>query len=174
MRVCKSINDIAFIALTNGGYCVVDAELFPMLNADRWSRTPQGRIARNTNCYIPGPGRGGRRPILMHRVVNQTPEGIGTDHINGLTWDNRRCNLRTATNPQNHWNLRKRNGDYSSKYKGVYLARRAGRYDKWVAQICYMGKSKRLGDFWTEEEAARRYDQEALKVFGEFARLNFP
>lgn len=170
------MNDIGFIALTNGGYTVVDADIFPVLNQEKWSRSLKGRIYRNTNRYVRGSGKANQRClcVLMHRVVNQTPEGIGTDHINGLTWDNRRCNLRNATNPQNHWNLRKRNGNYSSKYKGVYLVKQPGRRLKWAAQICHFGKSKRLGSFETEEEAAHRYDQEAVKVFGEFCHRNFP
>ena len=170
------MQDIAFIDLINGGYCVVDADMFPILNAEGWTRTAENRIAQTTNRYIRGSGRKNQKciTVLMHRFVNQTPEGIGTDHINGLPWDNRRCNLRTATNPQNHWNQRKRKGEYSSKYKGVYLSHRPGRRDKWVAQICYMGKSRALGPFLNEEDAARRYDQEAVKVFGEFANLNFP
>ena len=166
------MQDIAFIALTNGGYCVVDAGIFPMLNAERWYRNQEGRIYQTTNCYIPGPGNR-KKTVLMHRLVNQTPDGIDTDHINGIPLDNRRCNLRNADNAQNHWNMRKRKGSYSSKYKGVYISRRPGRRDKWVAQICINGKNTFLGGFRDEVEAAKCYDEAAREQFGIYAKLNF-
>ena len=166
------MQDIAFIALTNGGYCVVDADLFPMLNAERWYKNRQGQIYQTTNCYIPG-GRGERRTILMHRIVNLTPEGIQTDHINGTPWDNRRSNLRNADSTQNHWNMRKRKGLYSSKYKGVSLERSPGRRDAWRAQICIGRKNIYLGRFRDEVEAAKCYDEAAREQFGIYAKLNF-
>jgi hypothetical protein len=36
------------------------------------------------------------------------------------------------------------------------------------------GKVKWIGVFATEEEAARAYDEVALREWGEFAPLNFP
>jgi len=92
------------------------------------------------------------------------------DHINGNGLDDRRANMRTCTNQQNMRNLRKRRSG-SSIYKGVY-------YDKrrrtWYARICHNGKNIHLGTFATEIEAARAYDRAARRLFGEFARLNFP
>jgi len=100
----------------------------------------------------------------------QPPPGMMIDHINGNGLDDRRANMRTCTNQQNMRNLRKRRSG-SSIYKGVY-------YDKrrrtWYARICHNGKNIHLGTFATEIEAARAYDRAARRLFGEFARLNFP
>ena len=45
---------------------------------------------------------------------------------------------------------------------------------KWYACIKIDKRSIHLGSFGKEEKAAERYDKEAKKHFGEFARLNFP
>ena len=44
--------------------------------------------------------------------------------------------------------------------------------NKWYATITFNSKKKYLGTFDTKVEAAMRYNEEALKLFGEFANLN--
>ena len=59
----------------------------------------------------------------------------------------------------------------SSKYKGVSWS---SQYQAWRACIMLDGKTKFLGRFWEEEDAAHAYDDAAREHFGEYAFLNFP
>jgi hypothetical protein len=89
------------------------------------------------------------------------------DHINGNRLDNRRCNLRPATLVEN---ARNSSGWKNSKcpYKGV-SPDNMSKNKPYSASIC----GKRIGRYSTQEEAAWMYDQYAIQLFGEFARLNF-
>jgi len=59
---------------------------------------------------------------------------------------------------------------HSSKYKGVSWDKKE---NKWRSRITYKGVFKHIGYYENEEEAARAYDQAALKFFGEDTFLNF-
>ena len=108
--------------------------------------------------------------LLLHRLIMNAPSGVQVDHRNGNGLDNRRSNLRIATNQQNHHNT-KAHRDGTSRFKGVHWE--SGR-EKWQAQITTPGgKHKTLGRFTVEEDAARAYDRAAREAFGEFARCNF-
>ncbi len=109
--------------------------------------------------------------VAMHVYLMRPPKGMLVDHINGDKLDNRRENLRIATDAENSRNVVKREG-HTSSYKGV--AWDAAR-KKWKAQIKTPdGKQRTLGRFSSEEEAAKKYDEAASLYFGEFAFLNFP
>ncbi len=107
--------------------------------------------------------------------------GLVVDHINGIPLDNRRENLRVASQKQNACNLRistrHKKSNSTSQFKGVskinYLFQ-SGVPIRWRAAIGSGNKFKHLGCFNTEVEAARAYDTAAKQYFGPFARLNFP
>lgn len=109
----------------------------------------------------------------MHHLIMGYSLKIGVviDHINGNKLDNRKCNLRFATIQQNSWNLSPDTDRChgASIYKGVQW--RKDRH-KWIARIGKDGRRYCLGSFNSEEEAALAYNKAALKMFGEFARLN--
>ena len=94
------------------------------------------------------------------------------DHINRDKTDNQVCNLRFVTRQHNSMNRSKiTSRTTSSKFKGVYLNKRVG---KWLARIALNKKYICLGLFSDEAPAARAYDLKAQELFGEYAVLNFP
>ena len=107
------------------------------------------------------PINGKRVHILMHRIINETPAGFDTDHINGDGLDNRRHNLRTASRTQNMWN-RKPNKAGQSLHKGVYWH---GQSQKWCAAIQVQKKRYHIGLFEKEQDA---YAARAALEFSDF------
>lgn len=90
------------------------------------------------------------------------------DHIDRDPSNNRIENLRPCTQSQNLSNSTKRSGG-SSRWKGVYWHKCS---NKWMARIQVNGKTKYLGIFATEADAAQAYNLAAHETFGEFANLN--
>lgn len=109
-----------------------------------------------------------RFKVQLARLLLEPGPGFVVDHVNGDFLDNRRHNLRIATMRQNTQNKAKQ-ARTSSRFKGV-CRRRNG----WMACIYADGKTKHLGDFAEEADAARAYDDAARIRFGDFAALNFP
>lgn len=105
--------------------------------------------------------------VRIHRVLMGFPP-FAIDHIDRNRLNNRRSNLRVCTNAQNQANRVAL--PHSSRFKGVTLQRRTGRYE---AQIVSKGRKIHLGTFATEEDAAKAYDAAARNEWGEFARTNF-
>lgn len=106
--------------------------------------------------------------IEMHKFILESESLI--DHINYNGLDNRKSNLRIATQSQNSIHRRKINSKTSSRYKGVSWH---SSKNKWRVQIMKEGNQLHVGYFLNEEDAARAYDKSAYKLFGEFAELNF-
>lgn len=109
--------------------------------------------------------KGGKKTYL-HRVL--MPGAPYVDHINRNGLDNRRCNLRRATASQNGANATGQRGT-SSKYRGVSFYRSRG---KWTAQVAKDGRVHHLGYFSSEDAAASAFNEMAIELYGDYARLN--
>jgi hypothetical protein len=107
--------------------------------------------------------------VSIHDLLCSIPDNYTVDHIDRNGLNNQKYNLRLCTQQQNTWNrdIRK-----DKKYKGIveYKSKYSFIKPKYTAYI--QGKS--IGEYSSEEEAARKYDTEAIKRFGEFACTNFP
>ena len=63
----------------------------------------------------------------------------------------------------------------TSKYVGVCFDKRVSlNGKKWLSYIHFQGKRYHLGNYYTEEEAAKAYDKKAIELYGEGAKLNLP
>ena len=138
------------IKLARGEYTLVDNDDYENLMAFRWYVSCFGYVVRAV----------GKRKVIMHRVVANTPKGMMTDHINRNKLDNRKENLRICTNSENQYN-RLGNKGSASKYKGVAFSKKLG---KWQAQIWFGGRQRHLGMFEDQKEAAKRYNEEAVNL----------
>ena len=113
--------------------------------------------------------------VRLHRIILERMLGRSldsdeqVDHANHDGLDNRRENLRLASNTENHRNLKKESTPTTSKYRGV--SKTPGQH--WMADI-RTPDHIHLGIYKTEEEAALAYDNAARTYFKEFANLNFP
>jgi HNH endonuclease/AP2 domain len=167
-------SEFSLIALTKGEYAIVDSDKFEFLSQWKWYyKANKDKITGYAARIDLSSGK--RIYVSMHRLVclshyNLASEGVqDIDHINGNRLDNRASNLRPATRHQNSGN-RGANKISKSGYKGVDLSDPVKMV--WRAQITDNGKKKSIGYFATKEEAALAYNQESLRIFGEFAYQN--
>lgn len=153
------------IPLTQNRFAFVDDSDFDWLNSLKWCVSLDGYRSYAMR-------RNGGSKQRMHRLIlNLCPgDGLCVDHIDGDGLNNQRGNLRICLKKENRFNARIRS-DSKSPYKGVRPPRPGHR---WEATIQYHGKRIHLGSFPTAEKAAHDYDKAAVKLFGKFAKLNFP
>lgn len=86
------------------------------------------------------------------------------DHINGITGDNRICNLRDVTHSQNCAN-RRMNKNNKTGCKGVCFCVTENLF---LSRIGFQGKRIHLGWFKTFEEARDAYEKASVVYQGEF------
>jgi hypothetical protein len=163
------------VPLSQGLVALVDRADLTKIAAHGWhaARSRRTFYAR-TNIMRDGK----RTSVSMHRFLTGFAE---TDHVNGNGLDNRRGNLRAASDAENARNRQAHQGS-TSRYKGVsrLVDRRVRKGTgeapltvRWAATIHTEGRSRRIGTFSTEAAAAQAYDEAARRAFGSYARLNF-
>lgn len=158
------------ISLTKGQFAIVDECDYAWLSQWKWHYGADGYSRRGQSCREDGKKK--TRMFSMHREIAEKlfgiPDGMHVDHVDRNKLNNRRSNLRLATCAQNRAN-RGVEGNNTSGFKGVCYHPRCNR---WTAAIKFNGKRMHLGFYDTPEQAALAYNEEAIKLFGEFAYLN--
>lgn len=156
------------IRLTQGKVTCID-EIDSDLSLLKWCA-----VEKRGTFYASRNMREGRSNIELHRLIMSRVlgrvlvKGEYVDHKDNDSLNNLRSNLRLATNAQNLAN-RGAPASNTSGYKGVLWR---ARMHKWEASIKTNGKRIYLGCFKNILDAARAYNEAALKYHGEFARLN--
>jgi hypothetical protein len=153
------------LELNDGKTCLVDDEDFERLSKYIWGHL----WCRGRKAYYVRRRTKWKDTILMHReVLGITDKNVFVDHINGDPSDNRKSNLRVATNSQNLANIKKPKHNKSG-FKGVSFDKER---NKWAYLLTVNGKKYR-GRANTAEEAAKAYDELVKKYIPEFGNLNF-
>jgi hypothetical protein len=153
------------ILLSNGMSVFVDDDDYEKISIYKWRLNKDGYAV--TSMKIDGKWK----HVMMHRMINNTPDGMYTDHIDGNKVNNRKNNLRTCTFFGNNQNKRKQKSDnnkYKSKYKGIEVINGVG----WRIRVCANGKTMINKLFSNEIAAANAYNYYAQLYHGEFASLN--
>jgi hypothetical protein len=141
-----------------------DEEDLPIVKRYSWNLF-RGRHGFYAQTTIRTNGKG--KKTGLHVLIMKPPPGMQVDHRDGNTLNNRRDNLRLATPMQNAQNRRMGIAN-TLGYKGIFV-----RDGKFGVQIIANKKSYTGGRFFdTIEEAAMRYNEMAILLHGEFARLN--
>lgn len=153
------------LRLSSGMDAIVDADLFDDLSVYTWTaKSKRGAVYAGRGVNVDGK----QRTIYLHAAVFGAFDSAIRDHFNRNTLDNRRSNLRTASDQQNKCN-RGPQSNNKSGFKGVC---RGKWFKNYKSQIQVAGKNVHIGYFDTEVEAAIAYNRRARELHGEFAFQN--
>lgn len=162
-NVGQSTPIVKSIALSQGLFALVDAADYEVICQHKWFAYKHRHTFYAARHTTRAKGHKQHR-ITMHGAIF----GASPDHKDGNGLNNTRGNLRAATVSQNNANTRLRTNN-TSGFKGVTWSKVTR---KWQAQIKVNKRHFTLGEFADPQDAARCYDEAALKHYGEFARTN--
>ena len=141
---------------------------------DKFYYDPDGYLRYITSGEVAGSKTDGYKAVYYNKIKYSLHKAIFAyhngylpkvvDHKDRNKNNNKIENLREANKSLNEANtgIRKNN---TSGYKGVSFYKRINKYRAYL-------KCKHIGLFDTAEEAAKAYNDAALKAYGEYAYLN--
>lgn len=147
------------IPLTQGKFAIIDDVDFEWVNKYKWyfnsGYACTDKIVNGKAIHL-----------WMHKMIIKADVNQEVDHINGDALNNQRTNLRYVTRSQNQMNrgIHKNN---KTGYKGVLIHK-----GKYLARITVNRKHIYLGYYTDPKDAAKAYNEAAVKHHGEYAKLN--
>jgi hypothetical protein len=144
------------------GVLVDDEDLEKVLQF-RWHIASSGYVVSDQRKMVNGHRKG--KMVRLHRFLLAPNDDQIIDHINQNRLDNRRSNLRLATQSQN---MRNRNAqsNNSSGYKGICWVERIQR---WRAYANLNYRQYSFGYHKTLQEALDAYNDNIESIHGEWA-----
>lgn len=144
------------IGYTKSGIAfLIDTEELDKVSKYCWYINAQGYIT----------SRIGNKIVSLHRFILNINDDRIIDHKNRIKTDNRKTNLRVATNQQNNMN-RGINRNSTTGVKGVSKSKNEKKY---IAYIYKDGRHIHIGTYDTLKEARQARIQKEVELFGEFA-----
>lgn len=158
----KTPPGISAIPLTQGMFAIISDCDRELISRYKWYYHRGPKESAKRNITLPNGKQGG---IYMHREILgiKIGDNVIVDHRDGNSLNNTRENLRITDSKHNNYNTKMR--VHSSIFKGVYFNKKTNR---WESRIC----GRYIGSYRNEADAAKSYNSEAVKFFGDFARLN--
>lgn len=152
-------NYIAVVASNTGELFYFDKEAKPLLKNCRWGDDGRGYLCRCENS----------KTIRAHWLITGEPlKGFEVDHIDRNKFNNRNNNLRIVSRSENIANMGL-NIKNTTGLKGVYYVVKLGR---WQTKIRFGDKQYSLGYYKSKYDAARAYDTEKIRLYGNVAATN--
>mgnify|MGYP001564998521 CR=1 FL=1 len=154
------------ILLTQNEVALVDDEDFEKLSIHKWYayKNSKSNVWYAARKNLKNDGK--QEMVLMHRELLDATKNIQVDHRNGNGLDNKKENLRLATNQQNQFN-RTYQKNNNLRIKGVYWCKLMKKFN---ARIHINNKRIKLGYFNVLGDADSAYRIAEEKYFGVFAR----
>lgn len=155
--------------IRDGYQFFIDEDDLDLVKPYCWHKNRGGYLRTLYDSYVDNLGKRHNKYIFMHNLIAEAHGYDCTlciDHINGIRYDNRKQNLRTATRAQNTENAKKY-ATNKSGYKGVFYR---AKWDRWEASITVNSKRLHLGVFKNYEDAILARKAAEGKYFGQFNR----
>lgn len=157
--IVKFDNMLLIKSSNSNDYFIIDSEDYNKIRNYCWC---------NSNGYAVAAIRGEKNKFIrMHRIImncSDAQDDLVVDHINHNTLDNRKVNLRIATDIQNNWN-------------SIHVSNSGVKYNpnnnKWNVFINYKLQRINLGSFNTYNEALDIRNKAEYIFYGEFRYSKF-
>jgi predicted site-specific integrase-resolvase len=154
------------------GEAIIDAADLPLIEGMRFNLM-DARPDDGAGAVVVRSGPSGEQTPLRRLLLGLRGTEHRYSHRNGDPLDCRRANIVVKTHNEQQYGTRKRRSHLgqpcTSRFKGVSWVKGA-----WQVQIQKEGQRVKIGRFEDEIAAAQAYDEKAIELFGEFARINFP